>query len=388
MQRILSIISKLGMGALVAVFLVETFLYVIALTPASKIFPVIEPQLGQPDKDIGYAFTPNTTALWTKENRALVSINSLGLRDNEIAFEKSPHTYRIALTGDSIVEALQVEKKYAFDNLVGKTFKEQGRNIEIMNFAMAGNGPLRQLVRLEKFATPLKPDLIIMLMSSSDFLTGELLDDSGNPGYKIKDNNQVERSYGFKNRFSQRHADTIFGKTFLFLMRHSNIFRTFYFKIKEPKLKILGLNIGRKKSINVEADKCKAKDINKLYEFWVKQPHLTDWRVAQHFFTEVSQYAQTAPIILGMYILTVSEQCVKQKVQRAKIVHSLKQITQKYNINFVDWNDDVLKYLDNDQDIDMLYGFGMACGNGHLNYRGHSIYAQVLYKTISAHMNY
>ena len=113
----IKILFKVGCGILAACLLLELSLHIIALSPAGKVFPVIEPQLGEPNEDIGYAYKPDQTVLWTRENRARVHINALGLRDNETTAQKPQGTYRIALSGDSEVEALQVENHYTFENI-------------------------------------------------------------------------------------------------------------------------------------------------------------------------------------------------------------------------------------------------------------------------------
>ena len=72
---------KVFLGLLSGIILFEIFLRTIENTYLWRIFPVIEPILGVPDKNIGYKFTPNQKGIWAKENRVKVKINSLGLRD-------------------------------------------------------------------------------------------------------------------------------------------------------------------------------------------------------------------------------------------------------------------------------------------------------------------
>jgi hypothetical protein len=383
-MKLVLIIFKLGVGAFLGILLIEASLHAISTSPAGKVFPVVEPLLGQPDKDIGFALKPNKKALWNKENRAFISINAQGLRDKAITAEKPKNTFRVALSGDSIVEAAQVENAYVFDNLAEKKFQEQGKNIEVMNLGMAGNGPLRQLVRLEKFALPLQPDLTIMLMYASDFLSGELRDDSQNPGYKITKNGTVERSYGFRNNFSQRHADTLLGKTFLLLMHHSHIFRMIYKKKDEPFYQILGLNISRQKKESMKTDKCRTNEIQALFNFWVESPPSPDWIVTQHYFKEIGKYSVTnTPVILGLYIPITQKECIEQNRKRQEVISSIKKLTKKEHITFIDWNKEVTQHLKEGQSIESLHGFGASLGRGHLNYNGHAVYAAVLQDIIS-----
>ena len=384
MVKALVTFFKIGFGILVALITVEGALHVVEKTPVGKIFPVVEPQLGQPDHDIGFALTPGKKVLWTKENSAFIEINSKGLRDKEYRLEKPEHTYRIALTGDSVVEALQVENHTVFENLAENRLQEEGSNIEIINFAMSGNGPLRQLVRLEKFAKPFSPDMTIMLMSLNDFLTEELRDDSANPAYKITDKGEIVRGYAFRGRSSQKYSDRPVGKVFLFLLHNSNIFRLLWQKKEEPIQKIMGLNLFRKQSVPTTKNECHSKDIEDLYAYWVKKADPENWSIVDHYLSEVAFYAGPNPLVIGTYIPLVTTRCVQEKEQREAIVISVQEIMSRKNIFFIDWNQEVQKRLGAGQGIEMLRGFGVSYGTGHLNYDGHEKFSEVLYDIIKS----
>lgn len=371
--------SLLGIFAGVVVF--EGTLQIFSHTQLGKVLPAIEPQLGQPDPNIGYAFTPNMSALWTRENRAFIQINSLGLRDNEITEEKPAGVFRIALSGDSTLEALQVENDKVFENITEKRLQKEGHNVEIMNFAMAGNGPLRQLTRLEEFATSFFPDLIFMMMSAGDFATGELWDDSQNPAYKIDKNGSITRSYGFRERFSQRHASDIFGQTFLFLIHNSHIFRMFYDKKNAGIWGLLGLP-SQTNSSNPPPDACDTETFDTLYKFWVRQEPENEWQVAEHFFEEVFNYSFPQNAVIAMYVPTVGSTCPAQEKKREEIIGVINALADKHGIAFIDWNTEVEGRLPEGYSQSDLRGFGSHVGAGHLNYKGHEVFSQVLYEIL------
>ena len=113
---------------------------------------------------------------------------------------------------------------------------------------MSGNGPLRQLVRLETSAQRFNPDVYLMMFSVGDFLTGELLDASNYPAYKISDDGKVVRSYEFQNRVAVRYVNTEIAQSFLFIIRNIETIRMLWFK--EP-------NFQLKFKINAENSKQK-----------------------------------------------------------------------------------------------------------------------------------
>jgi hypothetical protein len=381
-------------GALAALVLTEALLQLIASSSIAKVLPVVEPELGQPDKDIGYAFVPGARALWTRENRARIGINSLGLRDREVTPHKPAGLFRVALSGNSMVEALQVENQFLFDNLSEDILRNNGHNVEIVNFAMSGNGPLRQLVRLEKFAVPLKPDMTIMMLSSVDFMSGELGDDSENPGYQKNRVGEIVRSYGFRQRASQRYADTFLGRSFFFLMHHSHLFRMIYQKRRNSLEKFLGITFPSFATNSddrpaMKTSLCNAAHIQKLYEFWVDHKPHTSWLFTKQFLAETSDYADRNPIIISMAITSIDKSCSREAVIRNTIIENIRSIMAQNNIVFVDWNRELLDFISKNEAVSLkqdLLGFGSSLGGGHLNYRGHSVYAQILNKLLVPHL--
>jgi len=76
----------------------------------------------EPDHILGWRFTPGRKYWSNKENDHPITgrINSYGYRDKEWSLKKPPNTYRIAVLGDSFVEAFQVETKRTFLTLTEK----------------------------------------------------------------------------------------------------------------------------------------------------------------------------------------------------------------------------------------------------------------------------
>src|SRR4051794_21692803 len=91
-------VSRFGrafIGAVMSFLAVDLGLRLIEATPLWRILPVIEPILGQPDKDFGFDSTPGARGIWTAEHRARLQINSLGLRDIERELVKPEGTFRV-----------------------------------------------------------------------------------------------------------------------------------------------------------------------------------------------------------------------------------------------------------------------------------------------------
>ena len=66
-------------------------------------------------------------------------INSYGWRDKELSLKKPQNTYRIAVLGDSLVEAFQVESDRTFLALTEQQLNEEHKlKVELMNFGHGG----------------------------------------------------------------------------------------------------------------------------------------------------------------------------------------------------------------------------------------------------------
>jgi GDSL-like lipase/acylhydrolase family protein len=101
------------------------------------------------------------------------STNSLGMRDQEYEIVKPPHTFRIALVGDSIGSGWGVDNEHGFEPLLecsldAKSRKEGGPAIEILNFAVPGHAPGQRWDHFTKLGWKMGPDLVIYEATLAD----------------------------------------------------------------------------------------------------------------------------------------------------------------------------------------------------------------------------
>src|SRR5947209_6847739 len=108
-RRLLLKLLTLLIGVVVALVLLEIGLRVVGYS---------SPELYETDETLGYRLIPEMSGWYTREGRSWVEINSDGFRDVEHSIEKPPDTYRIAVIGDSYVEALQVNRDEMFTNYI------------------------------------------------------------------------------------------------------------------------------------------------------------------------------------------------------------------------------------------------------------------------------
>jgi len=135
--------------------------------------PAYEVLYLQPDRVTGWKGVPNLRFTWAGPHWAAFEfsvptiLNSSGFHDLERTVEKPPHVARVALLGDSFVEALQV----SFDKTAGQLLERslnstagaqsvQEPRYEVLNFGVSAYGLGQYLLAWEKYARSYKPDYV------------------------------------------------------------------------------------------------------------------------------------------------------------------------------------------------------------------------------------
>jgi len=100
------------------------------------------------------------------EGEAFITINNEGLRDREHSKAKPPNTVRIAVLGDSMVEALQMPLENTFWAVFERLLKNcrtfGGGDVEVINFGAAGYGTAQELLTFRRRAASYSPDITIL----------------------------------------------------------------------------------------------------------------------------------------------------------------------------------------------------------------------------------
>jgi hypothetical protein len=122
----------------------------------------------------GWSFRPGAHAWAVAEGKEYVRINSDGFRDREHAIQKPPDTVRIAVLGDSYVEAMNVPSENAFPSLIERELSHcaaiGNRKVEVFNFGVSGYGTAHELLTLRERVWKYNPDIILLAFyTGNDF---------------------------------------------------------------------------------------------------------------------------------------------------------------------------------------------------------------------------
>jgi hypothetical protein len=98
-----------------------------------------------------------------------IEINSDGWRGPEVALERPAGTYRVALLGDSYIEAFEVP----FEETVGEVIERRlsalrGTPVEVLNFGQGGAGTTQELLALQHEVWKYSPDLVLLAVTTGN----------------------------------------------------------------------------------------------------------------------------------------------------------------------------------------------------------------------------
>jgi len=129
------------------------------------------------DPYVGFTMIPNIEGYSkTEDYEMFVKINSRGLRDREIGYNKSPNTFRIGVFGDSFTfgEGVQNNETYpkVLENMLvnDEELRKSGLKVEVINFAIGKTATSHQLAFYQKEGRKYQLDLIVLgFLSGNDF---------------------------------------------------------------------------------------------------------------------------------------------------------------------------------------------------------------------------
>jgi hypothetical protein len=124
------------------------------------------------DPVLGVSLIPNMRVVHSRGCfTGLVETNRWGFRDRDRTLEKPPGTFRIALMGDSAVEAVHVQPDQVMNIQMEKQLQQQGyKNIEVMDFAVEGIGTTQELIMYKEWVRQFHPDLVVVVFSDNDVM--------------------------------------------------------------------------------------------------------------------------------------------------------------------------------------------------------------------------
>jgi hypothetical protein len=154
----------------------------LAVEIAGRLFLLARPSYEvvflQPDRAVGWRGVPNLRWTWAgtdwyaRDFSVRVETNSHGFRDLERPLAKPAGTIRVALLGDSFVEAIQVPFEKTAGHLLERRLNagrgaasRAARGYEVLNFGISNHGVGQYLLTWEAYAGKFEPDFVFALVA-------------------------------------------------------------------------------------------------------------------------------------------------------------------------------------------------------------------------------
>jgi lysophospholipase L1-like esterase len=124
------------------------------------------PMLHQPDELAGLRLRAGAEGWYRDEGEAYVRINSQGWRDLERAPARPEGVVRVAVLGDSFVEAAQVPLEQSFPAVLERKLNRCGAyggdTVEVLNFGVSSYGTAQQLLTLRHRVWAYDPQQVVL----------------------------------------------------------------------------------------------------------------------------------------------------------------------------------------------------------------------------------
>jgi hypothetical protein len=122
------------------------------------------------DPVLGVAHIPGVKSRRLSEDgRPWIEINSDGMRGPEVEPKPPAGTFRIALLGDSFIEAFEVPYAKTVGEIVERRLSAlRGTPVEVLNFAHGGYGTGQQLLVLQHDVWKYTPDLVLLAVTTGN----------------------------------------------------------------------------------------------------------------------------------------------------------------------------------------------------------------------------
>jgi hypothetical protein len=129
----------------------------------------------QRDPELGWWHIPGATSDYVGEGQSHVTINSLGLRDRDHLLAKPGRCLRIAVLGDSIAEAVGLQREKNFCSVLERSLatceRRNERQVEVINFGVGGYGTAQELLMLRHHIWDYAPDIVVLAFFPGNDIT-------------------------------------------------------------------------------------------------------------------------------------------------------------------------------------------------------------------------
>jgi hypothetical protein len=246
------------------------------------------------DEILGWKGKAFANGIYREPGRSFsVRLNSHGLREREVSFEKTAGTIRVLVLGDSQTWGLGVEQNERFSEILEDLLRHRRVNAEVINFGIPGFGTDQEFLLFTQLGVQYRPDITIV-----GFYWNDLFE------------NSMSVAYGYpKPRFVQNPAGSLelrnvpVPKKAEEAKQSDDFTRTIRDRIKEEGIWKAAKNRLTANSYAYRLFVTTVKQIPSLYWFSVKlgiagepgrDPESREWKVTERLLQTLKEAVRTS----------------------------------------------------------------------------------------------
>ena len=294
----------------------------------------------------------------------LVRISSQGLREDKVYSLGHPGIYRIAMLGSSFTLGSGVPVEQTYPKLLEKKLQDQGK-YEVINFAVPNYGPDKMYLDLIARVKYYQPDLVIMNLPTINVVQPSKLIRQDNSTFTFTPPSEPAFSLKVRRWLGQNYH------TYIFMVR------------------TLSLNPWTQRWFTKTGLFVESRD--SLYGLKSEEEYNEGMKINLAIIEKARQFAQKEGFDFLVAVLPLKEEVDEDKFQEAQVTRPLEPFLvqgqvemdlmtglEKNNLPFISYTPTLKeKNLNNS----LYFEF-----DGHLNYLGHEVAAEVLYEYLQENL--
>ena len=349
------------------------------------------------DQYCGTGLASNFCGWWSKEGAAEIRTNSAGFRDREHRLQKPEDVLRVAVLGDSYIEAFQVSQDEMFASVLEAELKSRkfggDRRVEVLSFGVSDFGTAQELLMLRHHVWQFDPDVVLLAFLPANDLrnnSSQLESQRLRPVFEIVDDKLV-LDLSFRTEPSYLYALSDSSRIKTSLVNSSRVLQL----IQAVRRGELAARLGETKKRQVEVT---IRDRVGLDDQCFKPPADAKWRHAWKLTERLIQEMELEVVAHGgrfaMAVVTSGIQVTPDEEKRKEYCealgvseldyadHRLSGLGDEFGFPVVVLSDRMRAYGKVNK-ID-LHGFENTLpGEGHWNSEGHLAAARICVEQLS-----
>lgn len=353
------------------------------------------PSLYTSDQHCGSRLRPSTNGVWIFEGHGKIAINSRGFRGPEIPMPKAHNVFRIAVLGDSFIEALQVNEADSFcfqlQQILNNT-ASTSHKYEIINCGVSGYGTAQELLMLQNYVLPIDPDAVLLAIYPGNDIRNNLQDlekDTARPYFKLGADSNLTADTSFRRSTAYQRAASNYEQSKAAIVNKSRVLQL------AKHVRQHGMN-GKLQIVETDIKDSLLQELVAapyVYSQTAIPTHVEAWDVTTMLIQKFARTCEDSEIDLLTFNVSTPAQVypdstIRQQLQKELNLadlfyseHRLSDFCEQNAINFFPLASCLESEIEGPAHF--LHGFSNTrLGTGHWNKQGHQIAARLIAPTI------